>query len=133
MSRGNFDLSLDFVKEGRFISLKDGTTFILTEDEYDYLKEQCSGAFKNGFLEVIGMDDDVKAEKINSENVMTDEEIEKKLGLAIASFRKFVKTVTSEKLLADIFKAAVAASKDEKYLDAVTKQIKELGYDALVL
>lgn len=133
VSRGVFDLSLDFVKEGRFVSLNDGATFILSEDEYDYLKEQCPGAFKSGFLKVIAMDDDVTAEKIESENVMTDEEIAKKLELAITGFRKFVKTVTSEKLLADIFKAAVAESKDQKYLDAVTKQIKDLGYEALVL
>lgn len=132
VSRGLFDLSLDFVKEGKIVSMKPDTTYILSEEEYDYLAEQCNGVFEDGFLQVIDMDD-CKSEKIESENVMTNDQIEDLLSKTIGKFRTEVKKITSDNLLADIYHAAVDRSKDEKYTEAIEKQIKECGNESIVL
>ena len=132
VSRGLFDINLGFIKEGKVVAMKPDSSYILNEEEYEYLAEQCKEVFEQGFLEVVDIED-VTFGKVESENVMSNEDIDKILSKTIGKFRTEIKTITSDKLLSDIYKEAIAQSKDVKYLDAIGKQIKDCGNTSLVL
>lgn len=131
VSRGQFDLNLGFVKEGKVVQMKPDSTFVLSEDEYNYLIEQCKGAFKNGFLEIVSAPENT--EKVESENVLSDEDIDKIVHLTIGRFRNKIKTITSQKALGDIYKAARACNANDKYIEVLENQIKAVGDGSLVL
>ena len=130
VSRGSFDLNLDFVKSGKIVHLKPEATVSLNDEEFDYLQEQCSSVFDNGFLTVIG--DDKKPVKQN-DNVASDDDISQIIELTIGKFRTRINKITSQELLKDIFKALEANNKNQKYIDVVSDRIKEVGDNSIVL
>lgn len=130
VSRAVFDLNLDFVKTGRLIRLKPDATVTLTDEELDYLEEQCPNVFKKGFLAVVG--DDKKPVEQN-DNVASDDDIAKIIELTIGKFRNRINKITSQDLLKDIFKALEENNKNQKYIDIVSERIKEVGDNSIVL
>lgn len=127
VSRADFHLSLDFVKEGKHYDLKPNTVVNLTVEEMDYLSTQCTGAFSKGFLQV------VEEEKIKdydipvAENVMTEKEIEDLMSLKLPQFKKAIAGITSLHLIKDIRKVADEHDKKETFMKAIDEKIAELA------
>lgn len=130
VSRADFDLSLDFVKEGKIVHLKKDASCIINKEEYDYLKEQCRGMFENGFIEVLSVPED--EELVESENVMSDEDIEKLFGYKIVTFKNKLNDITSQKLLKDIYRKAIDEGKQATFIKAIESRIKEVN-ESIVL
>lgn len=126
VSRNNFDLSLDFVREGKVFPLKPNSTCTLTQEEYDYICEQCPGVFDAGFLAVVGAPDGVDKVEVNEANIMSDEDIQKALKLSITTFKKRLSQIDSTTLIGDIYRAARARNMDDKYIKAITDRAGEV-------
>ena len=127
VSRANYHLSLDFVKEGKHFDLKPNTVVNLTVEEMDYLSTQCQGAFTKGFLQVIE-DENIKDYDIPvAENVMTEKEIEDLMSLKLPQFKKAIAGITSLHLIKDIRKVADEHDKKETFMKAIDEKIAELA------
>lgn len=133
VSRSDFGLSLDFVTEGKHLSLKPNTVVPLTEDEYMYLTTQCPGSFSKGFLEVVDIDEKIANEKIESQNVMSNEDIEKLLGYSLTTFKKKLDDIDSSTLLKDIRVKAIELGKAEKFIAEIEDKIKELSEGSVLI
>ena len=128
VSRANFYLSLDFVKEGKSYDLKPNTVVNLTVEEMDYLSTQCSGAFTKGFLQVVELDDKVKDYDVpETGNVMTEKEIEDLMSLKLPQFRKAIAEITSLHLIKDIRKVADEHNAKETFMKVIDEKITELA------
>ena len=128
ISRANFHLSLDFVKEGKSYDLKPNTIVNLTIEEMDYLSTQCEGAFTKGFLQVVDLDEKIKDYDIPvAENVMTEKEIEDLMSLKLPQFKKAIAGITSLHLIKDIRKVADENDKKETFMKAIDEKIAELA------
>ena len=126
VSRNNFDLSLDFVKEGKVFPLKPNSTCTLTQEEYDYVCEQCPGVFEGGFIAVVEAPENVDKVETNEANVMSDEDIQKMLKLSITTFKKRMENIDSTTLIGDIYRAARERNMDDKYIKAITDRAGEV-------
>jgi len=133
VSRNDFGLSLDFVTQGKHLDLKPNTIVALSSDEYTYLTTQCPGSFEKGFLEVIEIDKSLESEKIESNNVMSSEEISKLLDLTITKFKKDISGINVLGLLRDIRSAAVEANKSDKYIVEIDTQIEKNANGSILL
>lgn len=133
VSRNDFGLSLSFVTEGKFLDLKPDTVVPLTSDEYMYLVTQCPGAFKKGFLSIVEIDDSLADEKIESKNVMSNDDIVKLLDLTIAKFKKEISVVDSSILLKDIRLKAVELNKSDKFVAEIDAQIGSVSDGSILI
>ena len=127
VSRANFHLSLDFVKEGKHFDLKPNTVVNLTVEEMDYLSTQCEGAFTKGFLQVVEDENTKDYDVPQAENVMTEKEIEDLMSLKLPQFKKAIAEVTSLHLIKDIRRVADEHDKKETFMKAIDEKIAELA------
>lgn len=127
VSRAEFHLSLDFVKEGKHFDLKPNTVVNLTVEEMDYLSTQCQGAFTKGFLQVVEDENTKDYDIPESENVMTEKEIEDLMSLKLPQFKKAIAGITSLHLIKDIRKVADENDKKETFMKAIDEKIAELA------
>ncbi|MCK9191170.1 MAG: hypothetical protein M0P10_06480 [Sphaerochaetaceae bacterium] len=127
ISRHNFDLSLEFVKEGKVVSIKPGMSYLLSQDEYDYIKEQSPVLFSNGYLEVVSGD-----KNMHSRNVMTDKEIKDFLELPKEQIKTGIEKIDSPLLIRDIFKQALHDGKTH-CMEILDKRIKEIDGDTVLI
>lgn len=133
VSRADFHLSLDFVKEGKHFDLKPNTVVNLTVEEMDYLSTQCQGAFAKGFLKVIEEEKHENYDIPVAENVMTEKEIEELMSLKLPQFKKAISGITSLHLMKDIRKTADANNMKETYMNAIDAKITELAEGSKLL
>ena len=127
VSRADFHLSLDFVKEGKHYDLKPNTVVNLTVEEMDYLSTQCQGAFTKGFLQVVEDENTKDYDIPQAENVMTEKEIEDLMSLKLPQFKKAIAGITSLHLIKDIRKVADENDKKETFMKAIDEKIAELA------
>lgn len=133
ISRADFHLSLDFVKEGKHYDLKPNTVVNLTVEEMDYLTTQCQGAFAKGFLQVV---EDEKTKNYDipmAENVMSEKEIEDLMSLKLPQFKKAIAGITSLHLIKDIRKVADEHDKKETFMKAIDEKIAELAEGSILI
>lgn len=133
ISRADFHLSLDFVKEGKHYDLKPNTVVNLTVEEMDYLTTQCQGAFVKGFLQVV---EDEKTKNYDipvAENVMSEKEIEDLMSLKLPQFKKAIAGITSLHLIKDIRKVADEHDKKETFMKAIDEKIAELAEGSILI
>lgn len=124
VSRGDFHLNLDFVKEGKYFDLKPNSKVHLTTEELDYLSTQCIGVFSGGYLKVV--DSTIEDAPVSS-NVMSKEEIQGMMDLTIAKFKTQISKITSLHLLKDIRQEADHVGKTDKFLKVIDDQIEKIA------
>lgn len=127
VSRGDFHLSLDFVKEGKFYDMKPDAIVSLDADEMNYLSTQCAGCFENGFLHVVESKEGANIELPHEGNVMSNEDIEKLINKNLTQFKKEMAKITSQHLVKDIRQACVDANKTDKFIEACDARFSDLA------
>lgn len=132
ISRGNFFLSLDQVSRGKHFELRPNSVVTVNEDELNYLMVECPNAFKKGYLEVIDTGEIKDVDVIETENKMTDAEIEQLLGYQFAKMKSQLNKITATHLLKDIRAKAEELNKSNKVIEVIDNRIKEVA-DSLVL
>lgn len=133
ISRGDFMLSLHRIS-GKGFTLKPNGEVPVTEDELAYLMNDCQGAFKKGYLEVIKVNDSVKEniDIVETENKMTEDEILALLDLAPSRMKPKLAKIEASHLLKEIRQTAEELNKNNKVIEAIDARIKEVA-DSLVL
>lgn len=132
VSKGKFILSLNQVSEGKSFEMKPNSIVSVDEDELNYLMNECQGAFKKGYLEVVDLDKDVKVDIVKTENVMSDEEIEELLNAPFAKMKSNINKIEETRLLKEIRQKAEELNKSAKALEIIDNRIKEVA-NSLVL
>lgn len=127
VSRADFHLSLDFVKEGKFYDMKPNAIVSLDVDEMNYLTTQCAGCFEKGFLHVVEASGDKDIELPNEDNIMSNEDIEKLINKNLTQFKKDIAKITSQHLIKDIRQACIEANKTDKFVQACDARFSELA------
>lgn len=133
VSRGNFHIALDFVTPGKYYDLKPNMEVGLTQEEYMYLSTACPGSFKKGFIKVMAVDPKADVEVIESENVMSNDDIEKLLDYSLPTLKKKLADIDSLNLLRDIRQKADDEGKKEPFMKAIDERIKAVSDGALLL
>jgi hypothetical protein len=132
ISKCNFILSLDTVNRGKRFDMKPDAAVFVDEDELNYLMTECQGAFKKGYLEVVSKDADIEVEVIETENKMSDEEIEELLNSPFTKIKSQVNKITASHLLKEIRAKAEELNKSNKTIEIIDSRIAEVA-DSLVL
>ena len=134
ISRGNFFLSLHQITPNKSFDLKPNSEVPVTEDELAYLMNDCQGAFKKGYLEVVKVDDNVKehVDIVETENKMTEDEILALLDLAPSRMKTKLAKIDASHLLKEIRQKAEELNKSNKVMEAIDARIKEVA-EGLVL
>lgn len=132
VSKGSFLLSLNQVTPGRSFKMKPGSLVSVDEDELNYLMNDCQGAFKKGYLQVVDLDEECKIDIVETENVMSDEEIETLLNAQFTKIKSQINKIEESRLLKEIRQKADELNKSNKVLELIDARIKEVA-DSLVL
>lgn len=132
VSKGNFLLSLNQVTAGRSFKMKPNSVVSVDEDELNYLMNDCQGAFKKGYLQVIDLDEECKIDIVETENVMSDEEIEALLNAQYQKIKSQINKIEETRLLKEIRQKAEELNKSTKVIELIDARIKEVA-DSLVL
>lgn len=132
VSKGNFLLSLHQVSSGKSFKMKPNSVVSVDEDELNYLMNECQGAFKKGYLEVVDVDKECKIDIVKTENVMSDEEIEALLNAQFTKIKSQINKIEETRLLKEIRQKAEELNKSNKVLELIDARIKEVA-DSLVL
>ena len=134
ISRGNFFLSLHQITPNKRFDLKPNSEVPLNEDELAYLMNDCQGAFRKGYLEIIKVDDKVKEniDIIKTENKLSEEGIDALLDLAPSKMKTKLAKIDASHLLKEIRQKAEELNKSNKVMEAIDARIKEVA-DGLVL
>lgn len=132
VSRSLFFLSLDQVSRGKHFELKPNSVVTVNEDELNYLMTECPRAFKKGYLEVIDSGDISNVDIIETENKMTEEEIEELLNYQFTKMKSHLNKITASHLLKDIRAKAEELNKSNKVIEVIDNRIKEVA-NSLVL
>lgn len=132
VSRTHFFLSLDQVTRGKHFELKPNSVVTVNEDELNYLMVECPNAFKKGYLEVVDTGEIKDVEVVETENKMTDEEMEELLGYPFAKMKSQMNKITATHLLKEIRAKAEELNKSNKVIEVIDNRIKEVA-DSLVL
>ena len=133
VSRADFSLNLSYVTKDRVLLLKPDVAVPVTHDEYSYLVSQCPGAFEKGFLKVIDADKTIVDEVIESENVMTEEEIDALMELTPAKLKTKLKGFTSQALVKDIRRRAVELNKSDRFITEIDTKLADLSEGSILL
>ena len=132
-SRRNFSLNLSFVTAKKVLDLKPETEIEITSEEYQYLSTQCPNAFASGCLKVVSAKEDFTGDIIESQNVMSDVDIEALMELTPAKLRNKLKNITSIDLVNDIRIKADELGKSDKFMDEINIKIDELANGNILL
>lgn len=133
ISRGDFWLNLNDVTKGRVIRMKPDTELPLTMDEYLYLTSQCANAFKKGFLKSIEPNEAIAGDVIETENEMSEQDIEDLMSLTPAKLNNKLKTIDSEKLLKDIRSRASELDKNDKFMNVIDTRLEDVANGSILL
>lgn len=132
VSRSNFYLSLDNVTRGKRFEMRPSSVVTVDEDELNYLMTECPNAFKKGYLEVIGKDEDISIDIVKTENVMSDDEIVELLNSPFTKIKSSIGKINATHLLKEIRSKAEELNKSNKTIEIIDNRIREIS-DSLVL
>lgn len=133
ISRNSFDLNLEFVTPRKVVNIKPNVSYGLTEDEYSYLITSCPNLFSKGYFKVKDVPKELNVEKVESSNVMNDDDIVALLDLTIAKFRKELLKIDSLSLVRDIHSKALELNKSDKYIDEINDRLTALADGSLLI
>lgn len=129
-SRGYLFLDLKMAG-GKVIEMKADSTAAITTDEYDYLINSCPNLFKGGDLILVNPTKDI--ETIESENVLSNDDIAKLVELNLTKFKKEIENITSLSVMKDIRTKAVEEDKTKKFMEVIDEKITELADGSILI
>lgn len=132
-SRNSFDLNLDFVTPRKVVNIKPNVSYGLTEDEYSYLVTSCPNLFSKGYFKVKDIPNELNVEKVESSNVMNDNDIVALLDLTITKFKKELLKIDSLSLVRDIYSKALELNKSDKYIEEINDRLTVLADGSLLI
>lgn len=127
VSKHNFFLSLNQVSAGRNFKMKPNSLVSVDEDELNYLMNECAGAFKKGYLQVVELDKECKVDIVETENTMSDEQMETLLNSPFTKIKSEVKKIEETRLLKEIRQKAEELNKSNKTIELIDERIKEVA------
>lgn len=133
VSRNRFTLNLSFVTTKKILRLNPDTVVDITLEEYTYLTTQCPGAFEKGKLKIIKVDENLEITPIESDNVMSNEDIEVLMNLTLPKLKTKVSEITTTSLLKDIRLKAVEVGKQDKFIEVIDSRIVELNNGSILI
>lgn len=127
VSKHVFLLSLNQVSAGRSFNLKPNSVVSVDEDELNYLTNECEGAFKKGYLQVVGLDEGCNIDIVETENVMSDDEMETLLNAPFKKIQSEINKINETRLLKEIRQKAEELNKSNKVIELIDNRIKEVA------
>lgn len=132
-SRGSLFLDLGVENDNKVIQMKPDSTAAISETAWNYLVNQCPNLFHNGDIELVSAPDDADIEKIETENVYSDEDIAKLVEKKLAPFKKEIAKIDSLSVIKDIRLKAQDEGKSKGFMEAIDERIKELANGSLLI
>lgn len=132
ISSSEFLLTLDEVSKGKKFNLKPNSIVGIDEDELNYLSNECPNAFRDGYLEIIDLDDGLGIDAPVTENKMTDEDMENLLNAQFNKMKSQINKIEVSHVLKELRIKAEELNKSNKVLEIIDERIKEVA-DSLVL
>lgn len=132
-SRGYLFLDLGVENDNKVIQMKPDSTAAISETAWNYLVNQCPNLFHNGDIELVSAPNDADIEKIETENVYSDEDIAKLVEKKLAPFKKEIAKIDSLSVIKDIRLKAQDEGKSKGFMEAIDERIKELANGSLLI
>lgn len=132
ISNGVFVLALDEVEKGKRFKMRPNSEVAITEDELNYLNNECSGAFALGYLEIVDLNEDSGVDAPETHNKLTDEDMEDMLNAPFMKFKSQVGKIEVSHVLKDLRMKAEEMNKSNKIIEIIDARIEQVA-DSLVL
>jgi hypothetical protein len=132
VSHSDFLLTFEMIEKGKRFTLKPNASVAIDEDELNYLKNECEGCFKKGFLEIVDLDESVVADVPVTENKMTEEQMEEILSYPFPKLKSQINKIEVTHLLKELRIKAEEMNKSSKVIEIIDARIAEVA-DSLVL
>lgn len=132
ISRRDFVLTFEEIEKGKKFKMRPDSTVAIDEDELNYLNNECPNAFKKGYLKIVDFDESVTADIPETENEMTEKEMEQLLNAQFTKMKSQINKIEVSHLLKELRTKAEELNKSSKVIDVIDARIKEVA-DSLVL